>query len=60
MKIDGGAMSKFDLPALAKITVVGNSNSAEVLKEEDVTELGAGTNGFLWQTNGDASVKPQK
>jgi hypothetical protein len=27
-KIDGGAMSKYDLPVPAKITTVGNSNSA--------------------------------
>jgi hypothetical protein len=48
-KIDGGAVSKFNLPAPAKITVVGNSNSAKVLKKKkDVTELGADTYGFLW------------
>jgi hypothetical protein len=28
-KIDEGAVSKFNLPALAKTTVVGNSNSTE-------------------------------
>jgi hypothetical protein len=60
MKIDGGAVSKSDLPAPAKITVVGNSNSAEAKKEEDVTKLGASTNGFLWQAGGDASGKPQE
>jgi hypothetical protein len=41
-------MSKSDLLAPTKITVVGNSNSAEAKKKEDVTELGAGTDGFLW------------
>jgi hypothetical protein len=59
-KIDGRAMSKSDLPALVKITIVGNSNSAEAKKEEDVTELGIGIDGFLWQTSGDASSKPQE
>ncbi len=53
-------MSKSDLPALVKITVVGNSNLAETKKEEDVTELGVGTYGFLWQVGGDASGKPQE
>ncbi len=53
-------MSKSDLPAPAKITVVGNSNSVEAKKEEDATELGAGIDGFLWQTSGDASGKPQE
>jgi hypothetical protein len=48
MKINGGAVSKSDLPALTKITIVGNSNFAEAKKEEDVTELSAGTDGFLW------------
>jgi len=60
MKIDEGAVSKFDLPAPVKITVVSNSNSAEAKKEEDVTELNVGTNGFLWQASGDASGKPQE
>jgi hypothetical protein len=41
-----------------KIIVVGNSNSAEAIKKKDVTELGAGTDGFLWQVGGDASGKP--
>ncbi len=59
MKIDGGAVSKSDLPTPAEITVVGNFNSAEA-KKKDVTELGADTNGFLWQTSGDASNKPQE
>ncbi len=58
MKIDGGAVSKSDLPAPVKITIVGNSNSVEAKKEEDVTELGVGIDGFLWQTGGDASGKP--
>jgi hypothetical protein len=31
-----------------EIIVVGNSNSAEAKKEEDVTELGTSTDGFLW------------
>jgi hypothetical protein len=53
-------VSKSDLPAPAKITVVGNSNSVEAKKEEDATELGAGIDGFLWQTSGDASGKPQE
>ncbi len=53
-------MSKFDLPTPAKIIVVGNSNSAEAKKKEDVTELGVDTNGFLWQVGGDASGKPQE
>ncbi len=53
-------MSKSDLLAPAKITIVGNSNSAKAKKEEDVTELGASTNGFLWQAGGDASGKPQE
>jgi hypothetical protein len=52
-------MSKSDLPTPAKITVVGNSNSIEA-KKEDVTKLGAGIDGFLWQTSGDASDKPQE
>ncbi len=52
-------MSKSDLPAPAKITVIGNSNSAEA-KKEDVTELGTGTDGFLWQAGGDAYGKPQE
>jgi hypothetical protein len=33
-KIDGRAVSKSNLPALAKIIVVGNSNFAEVLKKK--------------------------
>jgi hypothetical protein len=33
-KIDGGAVSKFNFPAPAKIIVVGNSNSAEVIKKK--------------------------
>ncbi len=53
-------MSKSDLLALAKITVVGNSNSAEAKKKKDVTEFGAGTDGFLWHASGDASGKPQE
>jgi len=53
-------MSKYDLPAPAKITVIGNSNFAEAKKEEDVTKLGAGTDGFLWQAGGDAFSKPQE
>ncbi len=53
-------MSKFDLPAPAKITIVSNSNSVEVKEEEDVTKLGVSTDGFLWQTGGDASGKPQE
>jgi hypothetical protein len=48
MKIDEGAVSKFDLPAPVKIIVVSNSNSVETKKEEDVIEFSAGTNGFLW------------
>jgi hypothetical protein len=60
-KIDGGAMSKSNLPTPTKITVVGNSNSAEAKKKKkDVTEFGAGTDGFLWQAGGDASGKPQE
>jgi len=59
-KINGGAMSKSDLPVSAKITVVSNSNSAKGKKEKNVTELGAGIDGFLWQTGGDASGKPQE
>jgi hypothetical protein len=47
MKIDGGAVSKSDLPTPAEITVVGNFNSAKA-KKKDVTELGVDTNGFLW------------
>jgi hypothetical protein len=47
-KIDGGAMSKSNLTVLAKITVVGNSNSAEALKKKDVTQFGVVTDGFLW------------
>jgi hypothetical protein len=53
-------VSKSNLPAPAKITVVGNSNSAEAKKEENVTKLGAGTYGFLWQTGGYAFGKPQE
>jgi hypothetical protein len=53
-------MNKSDLPVLVKTTVVGNSNSVEAKKEQDVTELGAGTDGFLWQAGGDASGKPQE
>ncbi len=53
-------MSKSDLPVPAKITIVGNSNSAEAKKEEGVTELSAGTDGFLWQAGGDAFGKPQE
>jgi hypothetical protein len=49
-------VSKFNLPAPAKITIVGNSNSVEAKKKEDVTELGAGTDGFLWQATGDTSA----
>jgi len=59
-KIDGGVVSKSDLQAPAKINIVGNSNFAEAKKEEDVTEFGASTDGFLWQTSGDASDKPQE
>jgi len=59
MKINGGAVSKSDLPTPAKITIVGNSNSTKA-KKEDVTELGAGTDGFLWQAGGDAFGKPQE
>jgi len=59
-QIDGGAVSKSNLPTLVKIIVVGNSNSAEVKKKRDVIKLGAGTDGFLWQANGDASGKPQE
>ncbi len=59
-KIDGGVVSKSDLPTPVKITVVGNSNSAEAKKEKDVTKLGAGTDGFLWQVGGDAFGKPQE
>jgi hypothetical protein len=44
---------------LVKINVVNNSNSTEA-KKEDVTELSAGTDGFLWQTGGDAFGKPQE
>jgi hypothetical protein len=58
--IDGTAVSKSDLPAPTETTAAGNSNSAEAQKEEDVTELGAGTDGSLWQTGGDASGKPQE
>ncbi len=58
-KIDGGVVSKSNLPTPAKIIVVGNSNSAEA-KKEDVTELGVGTDGFIWQTSGDAFGKPQE
>ncbi|KAH9570379.1 hypothetical protein CY35_02G037000 [Sphagnum magellanicum] len=58
--IDGGAVSKSDLPAPTETTSAGNSNSAEGQKEEDVTELGTGTDGSLWQTGGDASGKPQE
>ncbi len=58
VKINGGAVSKSDLPVPAKITVVGNSNSTKAKKKKDVTKLGVGTNGFLWQTGGDASGKP--
>jgi hypothetical protein len=47
-KIDGGTVSKSDLPAPVKIIVVGNSNFVEAKKEEDVTEFGIGTDGFLW------------
>jgi hypothetical protein len=32
----------------AKIIVVGNSNSVEAKKEEDVTELSIGIDGSLW------------
>jgi len=53
-------MNKSDLPAPTKITVVGNSNFAEAKKEEDVTQLGVGTNGFLWHIGGDAYGKPQE
>jgi hypothetical protein len=53
-------VNKSDLLTLAKITIVGNSNSVEAKKEEDVTGFGAGTNGFLWQTGGDAFGKPQE
>jgi len=59
-KIDGGVMSKSNLPTLAKIIVVGNSNFAKVKKKENVTELSTSTDGFLWQTSGDASGKPQE
>ncbi len=59
-KIDGGAVSKSNLPMPVEIIVVGNSNSAEAKKEEDVTELGTSTDGFLWQTGGDAFNKPQE
>jgi hypothetical protein len=53
-------VSKSYLPAPTKITVVGNSNSTKAFKKKDVTKLGAGTNGFLWQAGGDASGKPQE
>ncbi len=53
-------MNKSDLPAPVKITIVGNSNSAEAKKEEDLTELGAGRYGFRWQAGGDAFGKPQE
>jgi hypothetical protein len=33
-KIDGGAVSKSNLPAFAKITIVGNSNSAKAIKKK--------------------------
>jgi len=46
MKIDGGVVSKSDLPTPAEITVVGNFNSTEA-KKKYVTELGADTDGFL-------------
>ncbi len=57
-KINGGAVSKSNLPTPTKITVVGNSNSIEAKKKKDVIKLGTGTNGFLWQAGGDASGKP--
>jgi hypothetical protein len=53
-------VSKFDLPTPAKITIVGNSNFVEAKKKEDVIELNTDTDGFLWQTGGDASDKPQE
>jgi len=59
-KIGGRAVSKSNLPALTKITIVSNSNSAEVFFKKNVTKLGAGTDGFLWQAGGDAFGKPQK
>jgi hypothetical protein len=43
-----------------EITVVGNSNFGEAKKEEDVTKLGASTDGFLWQIGGEACGKPQE
>jgi hypothetical protein len=33
-KVDGGAVSKSNLPAPAKITIVVNSNSAEAKKKK--------------------------
>jgi hypothetical protein len=33
-KIDGGAVSKSNLPVPAKITVVGNSNFAKAIKKK--------------------------
>ncbi len=33
-KIDGGAVSKFDLPTPTEITIVGNSNSVEAKKKK--------------------------
>jgi len=33
-QIDGGAVSKSNLPTLVKIIVVGNSNSAETKKKK--------------------------
>jgi len=53
-------VSKSDLLAPVKITVVGNSNPAETKKKEDVTELGVGTYRFLWQVGGNASGKQQE
>ncbi len=58
-KIDGGVVKKSNLLALVKMIIVGNSNSGKTIKK-DVTELGIGTDGFLWQTGGDASGKPQE